>query len=90
MLCCRRKREAADRRRLAERQARAAAGGAQTVGNGDGGEDGAGTCVICLENDSDTVFQACGHLCTCSDCSEGLNRCPICRTKSRAIKVYRT
>ncbi|KAL3161152.1 hypothetical protein ABBQ38_009525 [Trebouxia sp. C0009 RCD-2024] len=93
----RRRREEADQRRLAERQARAAAGVAD--GNGDGNqaaegggglEDGVGTCVICLERDSDTVFQACGHMCTCNDCSVRLNRCPICRTRTRAIRVYRT
>lgn len=98
----RHRREAADRRRAAQRQANAAAG----TGNGNGpaesangtssvardgdeqADGGEGTCVICLERRSNSVFQACGHMCTCSECSSGLTRCPICRTKTRAIRVY--
>jgi hypothetical protein len=38
------------------------------------------TCVICLENSSNIIFQMCGHMCTCCECSEKLdNTCPICR-----------
>ena len=86
----RQRREEADQRRAAHRQAQAAANGDGDEIPEQGSEEGAGTCVICLERDSDSVFQACGHLCTCSDCSRTLTRCPICRIKTRAIRVYRT
>lgn len=82
-------------RRVEERRA------AARLATGERGSDQAGadepdaaaeaghTCVICLEHACDTVFQSCGHMCTCSQCSRNLNRCPICRTKTRAIRVYR-
>mmetsp|Transcript_31186 Transcript_31186/g.79503 ORF Transcript_31186/g.79503 Transcript_31186/m.79503 type:complete len:485 (-) Transcript_31186:467-1921(-) len=54
--------------------------------NGDREPD---TCVICLEEYAETVFTQCGHMCCCVGCGLGLDKCPICRIKGRAIKVYR-
>jgi hypothetical protein len=54
--------------------------------NGDREPD---TCVICLEENAETVFTQCGHMCCCVGCGLGLDKCPICRIKGRAIKVYR-
>ncbi len=53
------------------------------------GDRVAGTCVVCLEEAVDMVFTSCGHLCCCMGCGLGLERCPICRVKSRAIKVFK-
>ncbi|KAK9816435.1 hypothetical protein WJX72_000210 [[Myrmecia] bisecta] len=49
----------------------------------------ASLCVVCLERQCDMVF-TCGHLCACERCSRQMDKCPICRHRSRAIKVYRT
>ncbi|GLC35811.1 hypothetical protein PLESTB_000496700 [Pleodorina starrii] len=67
------------------------AAGAATDGDGDGGdgERAAGTCVVCLDRDSDVVFSGCGHMCVCNSCSGNLTKCPICRVGSRTIRVYR-
>ena len=67
----------------------AAGGEADADDGGSGGGDGIarGLCVICLERQPETVFP-CGHLCACERCGGGLQRCPICRTRGRPIRVY--
>lgn len=47
-----------------------------------------GVCVICFDRRPDEVFPGCGHLCVCHQCGAGLQRCPICRTRGRPIRVY--
>lgn len=37
-------------------------------------------CVICLSDLKDTVFVPCGHYYCCSNCSQKLDKCPICRS----------
>lgn len=47
-------------------------------------------CCICLDSEADAVYTVCGHMCTCWSCSRRAgNRCPMCRTSSPAIQVYR-
>ena len=36
-------------------------------------------CSICMENICTNVLIPCGHVCTCSQCGQQINRCPICR-----------
>ncbi len=48
-----------------------------------------GLCVVCIEQRADTVF-LCGHMCVCEMCSIGLHSCPICRRRSRPIRVFQT
>lgn len=47
-------------------------------------DDGSKECLVCLDNDKDTVIMPCGHLCVCSECGPGLvknkHTCPICRS----------
>ncbi|MBJ24005.1 MAG: hypothetical protein CMB64_04975 [Euryarchaeota archaeon] len=43
-------------------------------------------CVICQDQQSDTVFLNCLHLCTCSHCSHNLKECPYCRGNIRSKK----
>lgn len=86
--------EARAARALARAQAGAAAGGATEDGGASDSSSYEGdrerdTCVICLEGRADTVFTACGHMCACEGCSLSLDKCPICRIRSRPIKVYR-
>lgn len=57
-------------------------------GEGDEQEGLAGLCVVCLEHNSNMVFVNCGHLCACIGCSIKLKRCPLCRTRSEAIRVF--
>ncbi|KAL4422883.1 hypothetical protein ABPG75_009080 [Micractinium tetrahymenae] len=72
--------------------AAAPAGAAPAAGHDGGGDTGGalagGLCVVCLEHAPDMVFPGCGHLCACSGCGSGLARCPICRSRSRPIRVY--
>ena len=45
-------------------------------------------CCICMENPREMVYINCGHLCACLKCERRVDdKCPICRTASRAIRV---
>ena len=48
-------------------------------------------CCICLTNEKDRAYVVCGHLCVCKECLKGEweKKCPICRTKSSAIKIWK-
>lgn len=97
-------REKKMRRRVedARRKRRAAAdtGTADTAvdnnGGGEAGQEGndegrRGTCVVCLNRESQMVFPSCGHLCVCNQCAgTGLDRCPVCRGRGRPIRVFVT
>ncbi|XP_033642845.1 E3 ubiquitin-protein ligase LRSAM1-like [Asterias rubens] len=37
-------------------------------------------CVVCMEENSNTLFLNCGHVCCCNGCSETLHLCPLCRS----------
>ncbi|XP_034037359.1 E3 ubiquitin-protein ligase XIAP isoform X1 [Thalassophryne amazonica] len=46
-------------------------------------------CKVCMDRDSCMVFIPCGHLATCSECSELLMKCPICcAIIKQKIKTY--
>jgi hypothetical protein len=48
-------------------------------------------CVVCHENQRDTVIVPCNHLCLCSACSTValLKECPMCRKKIEKLqKIY--
>ncbi|KAM4621656.1 E3 ubiquitin-protein ligase XIAP [Polymixia lowei] len=46
-------------------------------------------CKICMDRDICIVFIPCGHLVTCKECSESLNKCPICcGVITQKIKTY--
>ncbi|KXZ56672.1 hypothetical protein GPECTOR_1g605 [Gonium pectorale] len=87
--------DAARRQRQAQRAAEAGAKtGTAGAGGGAGHEEdegvrGAGTCVVCMDRDTEVVFSGCGHMCACFPCSAALNRCPICRVASKMVRVYR-
>ncbi len=77
----------------------AAAGQLPATGSGEAGAaaaDGAeddegiarGLCVICFDQQPEVVFPACGHMCACARCGGGLQRCPICRSRGRPIRVF--
>ena len=77
----------ANKKLLEVRQRRAAAGGGAQAADGDG-ERPANTCVVCLERDCGAVFSSCGHMCACWECGQLLDKCPICRSPSRAVRVF--
>jgi hypothetical protein len=46
-------------------------------------------CVICFGTEKHIVFVPCGHLACCSECSQTLDECPICRQRIiQKIKVF--
>eukprot|EP00803_Ostreobium_quekettii_P008672 evm.model.scf_2234.1 EVM.evm.TU.scf_2234.1 scf_2234:16348-23232(+) len=49
-----------------------------------------GKCAVCMEREAQFVFIPCGHLCCCEMCSLNLNKCPICRSRSHAHRVYQS
>lgn len=54
------------------------------------GQQVADLCAVCLTNHCSAVFAQCGHMCACISCAERMDKCPICRAKTRVIRVYRT
>ncbi|CAK8672471.1 unnamed protein product [Clavelina lepadiformis] len=46
-------------------------------------------CKIYLDQMADVVFVPCGHLCSCTECTQALRKCPICRMKiEKYIHTY--
>jgi len=47
-------------------------------------------CSICLSEKPEIVFDPCGHICSCYDCSKIVDACHICRKEiTNRIRVYR-
>ena len=52
-----------------------------------------GHCVVCLCKMRDVLFDPCGHLCLCSECSGVMVarddwRCPVCRRSGQPRRVF--
>ncbi|CAL8332304.1 unnamed protein product [Gadus morhua 'NCC'] len=46
-------------------------------------------CKICMDRDICMVFIPCGHLVSCSECSQSLGKCPICCASiTQKVKTY--
>lgn len=46
-------------------------------------------CVLCFDEQKDTVFIPCGHLACCRSCSKQVSKCPICRKAiTHTVPVY--
>ena len=46
-------------------------------------------CKICLDLDAAVLFDPCGHICACVNCSPSVSECPMCRTViRRKIRAY--
>lgn len=50
-------------------------------------------CAICLDNDANTIFIPCRHMCLCEDCGKILIKsnnevCPICRKPYSSLIAY--
>jgi len=49
-----------------------------------------GICTVCYVANINCVLIRCGHMATCLECSDRLDRCPICRANIEdAIQIYR-
>jgi uncharacterized CHY-type Zn-finger protein len=47
------------------------------------------SCIICNSKIKTILYGDCKHLVACTDCGKNLDEiCPICRKKSRKIKIY--
>jgi hypothetical protein len=68
-----------------------AEGGAEGGGGGGAGEEGEepSVCTVCLEGRLEVVWVPCGHMCLCQRCMGSVDRCPLCRSGGKPIKVYR-
>jgi hypothetical protein len=45
-------------------------------------------CRICMELPMDCVYFDCKHICSCMNCAEKLDKCPVCRhTITQRVKV---
>ncbi|KAK2403721.1 E3 Ubiquitin ligase family protein [Trifolium repens] len=92
-----------ERRRRSELQKRVLAAAAKKSGQDNGGEEAdilsdsakresamPNLCVICLEQEYNSVFVPCGHMCCCTACSSHLTSCPLCRRQiEKAVKTFR-
>ena len=91
---CRKRQEAESRRRrlqtASQWHASSVNGQAGSrAAEANGGDKHQDLCTVCIDKESDTVFQACGHLCVCEQCAMNLVRCPLCRTRSKTLRVFR-
>ena len=47
-------------------------------------------CQICYEEEMDSLFYDCGHVCACVACAKQLSNCPVCRKPIiSAVKMFR-
>ncbi|XP_063792262.1 E3 ubiquitin-protein ligase LRSAM1 isoform X2 [Pseudophryne corroboree] len=46
-------------------------------------------CVVCMEQEAQSIFLPCGHVCCCSNCGDALQTCPLCRRDiTQRIRIY--
>ncbi|NWV32893.1 LRSM1 ligase, partial [Grantiella picta] len=46
-------------------------------------------CVVCMEQETQTIFLPCGHVCCCQGCCERLHSCPLCRQDiAQRIRIF--
>lgn len=54
------------------------------------GQTAENTCIVCMDAPFETVFLECGHLACCTNCSQKLKLCPICRNSiTRVVPIFR-
>ena len=45
-------------------------------------------CKICMEQTMNCLYLSCKHVCSCMQCSEKLEKCPVCRQSiSKRVKI---
>ena len=42
-------------------------------------------CQVCYEEEMDSLFYACGHVCACETCARQVESCPVCRERVRGV-----
>ncbi|XP_039417788.1 E3 ubiquitin-protein ligase LRSAM1 isoform X4 [Corvus cornix cornix] len=48
-------------------------------------------CVVCMEQEPQTIFLPCGHVCCCQGCCERLHSCPLCRRDvAQRIRIFQS
>lgn len=46
-------------------------------------------CKVCFDKDIEIFYLPCQHAVTCSECSNSLNACPVCRAPLiKKLKIY--
>ena len=46
-------------------------------------------CQVCYEEEMDSLFYACGHVCACEACARQVESCPVCRERVRGVVKVR-
>ena len=46
-------------------------------------------CQVCYEEEMDSLFYACGHVCACEACAKQVESCPVCRERVRGVVKVR-
>ena len=46
-------------------------------------------CQVCYEQEMDSLFYTCGHVCACEGCAKQLESCPVCRERVRGVAKIR-
>jgi baculoviral IAP repeat-containing protein 7/8 len=46
-------------------------------------------CRICYSKEFNTIFDPCGHIVACEECTSRVNACPICRSPfTKSMKIF--
>ncbi|OXB66493.1 hypothetical protein ASZ78_011608 [Callipepla squamata] len=53
------------------------------------GDEKKSECVVCMEQEAQTIFLPCGHVCCCQTCCKQLQSCPLCRKDiAQHIRIF--
>ncbi|XP_065593751.1 E3 ubiquitin-protein ligase LRSAM1 [Cyrtonyx montezumae] len=53
------------------------------------GDEKKSECVVCMEQEAQTIFLPCGHVCCCQTCCKQLQSCPLCRKDiAQRIRIF--
>ncbi|NXJ15548.1 LRSM1 ligase, partial [Odontophorus gujanensis] len=53
------------------------------------GDEKKSECVVCMEQEAQTIFLPCGHVCCCQTCCKQLQSCPLCRRDiAQHIRIF--
>lgn len=52
-------------------------------------EDDNNKCIVCMQQEKDSLLLPCRHFCSCVYCGQQLSHCPLCRIKIESkMRIY--